>query len=288
MKSRSSVLVIATVLGVVLALPSFAQNSTPPGYLSRVREFRSTAYGGNDVNTGIPRSISTFLPIVNTNGMTITPTYDTVAISQTLATPVQVLNNQSLSITAATIRATMIRSLTLTVNYEAKIPAGHGTIGSPTTTFALAKDAGSLQIIKIPVMVTTYWPYVPNMLVNVTFDQTAAISDMIDGILNDPLAVSPQNITVTPQTTSTFSVFTNQACTGSWILNIQNTTGDDQFFLHGFSVNVTGDISGYSYSGSGTSGEKDLTPRSISERQFFQLNPDGTTTFLLPRAASEP
>lgn len=275
------------VVGALLMVQAVAQNTTPPGYLNRVRQFRFAQGAGENVNQGISRSVSTFLPIVSTNGVTVVATYDTATVTTTLATPAQVFDGQSLTVTASTTRATMVRSMTLAVNYISGDPdATTIAPGPPITTFSLAKDDGSPQIIRVFNSPRVALLWAPPLDITVTFDPTAATSDMATPFA-DPLSPNPLTLTVLPTSTSAFNAFTNIAASGNWIFKIQNATGSDSFWLKGFTVNITGDISGYSYSGGGTSGNKDLTPRSTSERQYFQLNPDGTTTVLLPRSVSE-
>lgn len=289
MRKSLSFAVVGGVLGLA-ALGVLAQYGTPPGFENRVRQYRTATGFGEDVNQGTSRSTSTFLPVNDTNATTITYVYDTATITTNLATPIAILNGETRSITNSTTLATPIRTITVQVVWDAVSSCGgpFSVPGDTALTISLAKDSASPVILKTTTAplppATTIFAFAPNQVATITFD-TQALNNNLSSMLN--LALGNVTDSVVPETASVFDTFTNQTVSGTWIVSIKNTTTQVppmSVNLRGFTVTVTGDPVAI-VTGSGA--VKDLTPRGTSEQNYKVVNPDGTTTYRLPRRATE-
>lgn len=258
-----------------------AQNATPPGYLDRVRQYRSYNFGlngGENVNVGTTRSISTFLPVNDTNGTT-TVTYNPKTILVTTnSTGVTAPIGGTTGLTVTVTEDYPIRSMLVDVIFESTKPLEdlqiklvHGTASVILKDF----NTGTTKKFVAPP---------PGILGGLRFDESS-LTDL--GTLVDFTEfLAPVADTVKLAGGGNYSAFTNSSTRGDWTLSI-STPGvtSSSNVLYYFLVTVSSDPQGVTINQNGK--VYDLRPRIISQQNFTAFDSDGNQITLIPRALSE-
>jgi hypothetical protein len=276
MTPRTPALALAATALVALSLTSPAQNPTPPGYLDRVRQYRTYNYGlqgGENVNVGTPRSISTYLPVDDTNSTSVTMVPNTITIT-TNSGGVTAPIGGTTGLTVSCTEDYPIRSLLVGVYFESAFPLQDLQIklAKGTTSVVLKDYAGVTTVGAQGAQAVVY------------FDQ---------GSLTDLAMLTDFKSFTNPITIATaklagggnYSAFTNTSTRGDWTLSISTPVGTlSSNILYAFIVYADSDAQAVV-----TANNKvyDLRPRSVSARNYTVVDENGNVITLLTRTESE-
>ncbi len=276
---------LSTAFGLSVVV-SFAQSSTK-SYRNRVAAARG---GGRYAYDSTPRYISTFFRITNTNGLTVVSVPSTTSVSTNLpgASITDTSTNYSLQATNVVSMTTLvagtnipIRSLTVTVVFQARFPLGNG--GNNGLIFSLQRGTDTpVNILQTgPAAVAPL--YIPGLASGYVHHITVDAASLLD-IREDPgLATNQAGVTGTfkPVTTSVFNNFTNLESGTTWTLQLDNQTGSAAAWLLGFTVNITSDTSTLTVTqADGSTVSFDTTPR-------YNATFEGNKSGFLPRFITE-
>lgn len=269
-------------LALVTGLPSSpAQNATPPGYENRVRQYRTYNFGlhgGENVNAGTSRSITTFLPVDDTNGTSgVTMVPKTILIT-TNTTGVAAPYGGTTGLTVSVTEDYPVRSMLVDVVFEStkpledlQIKLSHGTANVILKDF----NTGVTKKFVAPP---------PGVVAGLRFDQSS-LSDMAT-LVDFTEFLAPVFDVVKLAGGGNYSAFTNSSTKGDWTVSISTPAATSSSnILYYFLVSVDSDPQGVTVTQGGKT--YDLRPRAISQRNYTAFDANGNQITLLPRAQSE-
>lgn len=270
------VLPVALIAGLGLTGIVNAQNTTPPGYANKVRQYRNEfyagAHGAENVNLGIPRSISTFLPpeMGSTTNFIYVPN---TAMVTNDSSGVYAAPGMSTGLVSYSESDIPIRSMSVTVTFYSSYPLQDLQI-------RLAKDNRSV-ILKDYVGTTRLGSQNQG---TITFNQGSL--DSLDSLASFISFTNSANASVKLAGGSDFSAFTNQSAKGNWTCSIaSSSTSQSSNVLSSFRVDIESDPkAAMSIDGGKT---YNLTPRAIAERNPTIFDSNGNEVPAMTRAESE-
>jgi hypothetical protein len=291
-KSLICVLVMAISATVSYSAESMYNTNAPglPQYWGlRVKQYRTTATG--DVNAGVPRSTTTFWPIVDTNGVTVTYAVDTQQIKTNLnagaaggwnANEISIPSGLSTNIVFNVTSSVKIRSMT--VQLEWRCPSVCFTGGGTMLATLKHDSTGPVIVFQSSTAATpTLYAAAPNyQYAKITFDPAAlATTDLLfsanPGLYNTQNFVAGVNYQPNGGV-GAFSSFTNAVSSGTWTLNVLNSTVYPMYFI-GCQIDITGDSTSFS---TRNTYFKDLNPRSVTEAHPYTYV-NGRKSYAVPR-----
>lgn len=275
--------ILGSFLGVTLlaagGLPLLGQNATPPGYLDKVRQYRSSshgAWGGENVNEGSPRSSTTFLPPEADQDSTEVVVIPAVFSWSTNSTGVSPSPGGTTGLTLYVQEDYPVRSMTVQILFaswkpleELQVKLSHGS------STVVLKDFNEGKTI-------AWASDIPGLL---TFDQNSLITlsdlDEYQNFVNP----APTPYAVKLSGGGNYSAFTNVSTKGDWTLSISTpliTSSSNTLFS--FQLDVQSDPTSQAiYKGK----VYDLRPRAVSQRNFMGFDANGKPILLLKRSESE-
>ncbi|MCC7518226.1 MAG: hypothetical protein IT578_03465 [Verrucomicrobiae bacterium] len=265
-----------------------AQNPVPPGYADRVRQYRTQAtgmWGGENVNNGTPRTVSTFLPPENDTAPTVITVPNTDTITTNLVSAgspdgIYVPPGTNVIVSISHDTDIPIRAMTVTVVFRSEFPLKpDGPI-----QLTLAKDSVTPVLLGLtPSGEDVSTDQAGGYVGTVTFDPLALkdITQYADFIKFE----ADVTATVKLSGGADYSNFTtNQNTKGTWSLKFANpATSTSSNSLHSFTINVTSDPKSIVVGGK----VYDLRSRKVQVANPSKFNADGTEVFPIPRSASE-
>ncbi len=280
MKSRLLAHLLLTWVLCGSVLPMLGQNPTPPGYLDKVRQYRSSSYGpwgGENVNQGSPRTTSTFLPPEGDQDSTAIVVVPANFSWNTNSTGVSPSVGGTTGLTISVQEDYPVRSVTVQAVFFSHKPL-------EDLQLKLAHGSSTVLLKDFNTGVTEKWLLAGNYG-SLLFD-ASSLTDLetLDDYreFKNPV-VTTYNVKLAGG--GNYSAFTNVSTKGEWTLSIStpNPTSSSNALFY-FQLDVQSDPTSQAiYQGK----VYDLRPREVSQRNFTGFDANGNPIILLKRSESE-